>query len=98
MEETLPHAGQGVLDPSLGPGESQAGRSHRSGELGGHTHTQEIRGQIISGDVSGVVRVYCPLGAGPTQHTSLLFGFKGKAVCLAITFLAASGHSALSSI
>ena len=81
-----------------GPGESRAGPSHRSGELGGHAHAQEIRGQTISGDVSGVALIYCALGAGPTQHIILLFGFKVKAVCLAIPFLAVSAHPAPHSI
>ena len=81
-----------------GPGESQAGPSHPSGELGGHAHAQEIRCQTISGDVSGVALIYGALGAGPTQLITLLFGFKVKAVCLAIPFLAVSDHQAPRSI
>lgn len=36
---------------SMAP-ELRAGPSHRSGELEGHTHAQEIGGQTIGGDLS----------------------------------------------
>lgn len=66
--------------------------------FGGHAHAQEIRGQAISGVVSGIALIYCALGAGSTQCTILPFSFKVKAVCLAIPFLVISDHLAPLSI
>lgn len=82
MYQTLPH----------GPAESGASPSHRSGELGDHTQSQEIRSQTTSEEISGVALISCALGAGLTQCITLLLDFKVKAASLAIPFLSFTDH------